>query len=395
MSPVISRRSFLGRSAIVGCSLAASPLITPVSFASAPWDTRLVVIILRGAMDGLDVVQPYGRPGLAGNRHTLRMGPENGAHDLDGFFALHPGLGVLMPLWSAGELAFVHATSTPYRDKRSHFDGQDILESGTDSALGIRDGWLNRMLAEVPGMNREMAYAIGSEDMLLMAGDTQVSEWAPDAGYEISPQAELLMRTLMEQDPAMAAAYADASRLNAAGMEMGAMEGGKKRASASVKIAEFAADRLRGESRIAAFSIGGWDMHAGQDRLMMRTLKRLGTVITTMKERMGPEVWGKTVIVTMTEFGRTVKENGTRGTDHGTAGAMILVGGAVSGGRVYGDWPGLTEADLYKRRDLMPTTDVRSHAAWIIQGLIGLDRNVLETVVFPGLQMTDNPGLVL
>ena len=128
----LSRRKFLLNSGILGCSAAASPLLTPISFAAAPWDTRLVVIILRGGMDGLDAVQPYGDPAWRGLRAKLAGGPENGALDLDGFYALHPALGPLLPLFRQGELGFVHAVSTPYRDKRSHFDGQDLLEAGTD-----------------------------------------------------------------------------------------------------------------------------------------------------------------------------------------------------------------------------------------------------------------------
>ena len=152
---MMDRRLFLN--GVLGCSLAASPLVTPVTLASAPWDTRLVVLILRGAMDGLDVVQPYGDPALAKLRRTLLTGPENGALDLDGFYGLHPGLTGLKPLWDAGEIAFAHAVSTPYRDARSHFDGQDMLEAGTDTLAGVRDGWLNRMLQAVPGITAQTA----------------------------------------------------------------------------------------------------------------------------------------------------------------------------------------------------------------------------------------------
>ena len=158
MTKDLSRRAFLARSAVLGCSAAASPLWTRVSFAAAPWDTRLVVIILRGGMDGLDVVRPYGAPEYAALRGSLAA--EGGA-DLDGFFGLHPALSPLMPLWARGELGFVHAVSTPYRDKRSHFDGQDLLEAGTGDLAGARDGWLNRMLQLVPGVEAQTAFALG------------------------------------------------------------------------------------------------------------------------------------------------------------------------------------------------------------------------------------------
>ena len=165
-----SRRSFLARSIALGCSAAASPLLAPLSLAAAPWDNRLVVIILRGGMDGLGVVQPWGDPDYAGLRAGMpRPGAKGGPLDLDGFFALHSGLTPLMPLWKAGELGFVNATSTPYRDKRSHFDGQDMLEAGTPGTAG-REGWLNRMLQTVPGLAAETAYAIGREEMLILSG---------------------------------------------------------------------------------------------------------------------------------------------------------------------------------------------------------------------------------
>ncbi len=391
---VLSRRKFLARSALVGCSAAASPLLTPVSFASAPWDTRLVVIILRGAMDGLDVVQPYGRPGLAAHRATMPLGPEYGATDLDGFFALNAGLAQLLPLWHKGELAFVHATSTPYRDKRSHFDGQDILENGAArAATGVRGGWLNRAIANVPESSVQSAYAIGQSDLLLMSGDQPVSEWAPEAAVEMSAQTEMLMRGVMSEDPLCAAVYEEVLRLSE--IEKSILDQTNKKASMEVKLASFAASRLKNEARIAAFSINGWDMHANQANRMHRHLPKLSTAIQTLHDDLGPDIWAKTAVLAMTEFGRTVQENGTKGTDHGTAGAMVLAGGAINGGKVFGTWPGLTEADLYKRRDLMPTTDVRAHTAWIMRGLMGLDRATLENTVFPGLDMGDSLGLLL
>ncbi len=386
----LSRRDFLMRSGFVGCSLAASPLLTPVTFASTPWDTRLVVIILRGGMDGLDVVQPYGDPHLGTLRKSLSVGPQNGALDLDGFYALHPALAPLMPMWEAGQLGFVQAVSTPYRDKRSHFDGQDLLEAGTPSLNGVRDGWLNRMLQAVPGVNAQTAYAIGRSDMRLMQGAAEVANWSPDADLNLSPQAVRLMELVTQSDPAMHAALVEASLLSDTGGDMSG-----RRASSHVEIAEFAAERLSEEARIAAFSLNGWDTHRNQDNTLTPALGRLAETLLTLRGKMRGNTWKKTAVIAMTEFGRTARQNGTRGTDHGTGGLMVMAGGAVRGGRVYGDWPGLGDGDLYQGRDLMPTSDVRSHAAWIMQGLTGLDRSVLETAVFPGLDMGENPGLVL
>ena len=186
MANTLSRRSFLARSALLGCSAAASPLLPPVSFAAAPWDMRLVVIILRGGMDGLDAVRPIGDPMFHQWRPSLGTGKGEQGLDLDGYFGLHPALNPLAPLWQAGELSFVHATSTPYRDQRSHFDGQDLLEAGTVSIAGVRDGWLNRMLQQVPGGEARTAFALGQGDMKVLLGDAPVSDWVPGADLEIN-----------------------------------------------------------------------------------------------------------------------------------------------------------------------------------------------------------------
>ncbi|MFW8594548.1 DUF1501 domain-containing protein [Cribrihabitans neustonicus] len=403
----LTRRALLARSAALGCSLAASPLVTPVSFAAAPWDTRLVVIILRGGMDALDVVQPYGDPHFAGLRPTLQSGPGAGAADLDGFFALHPGLAPLMPLWRKGELGFVQAVSTPYRDRRSHFDGQDLLEAGT-AGLGQADGgWLNRFLQQIPGVEPRTAFAIGQERMLLLEGAAPVAEWAPGASLAMSPQAERLAALLMEDDPLFHAALNEALDLTRADpgfgldgtededamaeMSMMQMPAGK----AHQQVADYAAAQLRGDTRIAAFSINGWDTHSRQANALKGALGRLSETILSLQSGVGAKIWGKTAVVAVTEFGRTVRENGTGGTDHGTGGAMLLAGGAIRGGRVLGRWPGLAEADLYDRRDLMPTDDLRRQLAWLLHGLAGATQGDLERKVFPGLSMGGNPGLLL
>ena len=163
-----------------------------------------------------------------------------------------------------------------------------------------------------------------------------------------------------------------------------------RRGNGNVRMAEFAAERLRGDSRIAAFSVNGWDTHNNQQTALPNSLRSLSQTILALRENLGP-VWGKTTVMAMTEFGRTARLNGTRGTDHGTGGAMLLAGGALGGSRVIADWPGLSEADLYDRRDLMPTRDVRAHAAWVMRHMFGLDKRVLEQVVFPGVDLGSDP----
>ncbi len=399
---MLNRRLFLRGAALLGCSAAAHPWLTTVTLAQGArtlGDHRLVVVILRGAMDGLDAVQPLMEPDFA--RYRPNLGKAGDALPLDGRFALHARLGALMPLWQAGQLGFVHATSTPYRDKRSHFDGQDILEAGTGLDVPVpevRDGWLNRMLQAVPGLQAETAYAIGREALPLLAGPAPARSWTPDLRLQLSAQSRLLLESVYHDDPLFRDAAQEAMDLAAAltrdAPSQPAAAGEAKKFADVDELAAFAAGRLRAEARIAAFSLAGWDTHRGQRGVLGGNLEKLARLVLQLQSGLGAE-WNRTVVLAMTEFGRTVAENGTQGTDHGTGGAMLMAGGALRGGKVYGRWPGLAEADLYDRRDLMPTSDVRLWAAWAMRGLFGLDRAVLETAVFPGLDMGKNPQILL
>ncbi len=404
----LNRRLFLRGAAatVLGCSVAASPWLTTVTLAGgAPGfgDKRLIVVILRGAMDGLDALRPVGDPMLTRLRPNLVTAGGPGL-PLDGFYALHPALAGLAPLWSAQELAFAQAVSTPYRDKRSHFDGQDILEAGTGLDVPqpeIRDGWLNRMLQVVPGLQAETAYAIGREAMPLLAGAAEMRSWVPEQRLNLSPQARLLLERVYHEDAMFRDAALEAmelaEELSAEDMRAGQMPDALPRAGRRLadidRLAGFAADRLRGESRIAAFSLSGWDTHRRQDTTLAPSLAGLERLILRLRADLGP-IWDQSVVLCMTEFGRTAAENGSRGTDHGTGGTLIMAGGALRGGQVFGDWPGLEEAALYDRRDLMPTSDVRAWAAWTMRGLFGLERGVLEKAVFPGLQMGGDPQIL-
>ena len=407
----MDRRFFLRGLATAACSAAAHPLMTTVTLAGSDGgrplgDHRLIVMILRGAMDGLDAVQPQGDPDYAGLRPSL-IRPD--AIDLDGFFALHPALAGLLPLWGAGQLAFVQATATPYRNKRSHFAGQDMLEAGTgmDVPPGqVKDGWLNRLLQVMPGLTAETAYAIGRDAIPLLDGAAPVRNWAPEAMLNLSPQARLLFEAVYHDDPLFSAAALEAMELADSGdVGMATQARGKSRQPGIKlddveKLVTYAAGRLRQDTRIAAFSLSGWDTHRAQAGSLDKALTRLQYAILQLQEKLGPDVWGKTTLLAMTEFGRTARENGTDGTDHGTGGTMVVAGGAVRGGQMYGKWPGLSEADLYDARDLMPTSDVRAWAAHVMQGMYGIDRAVLEGVVFPGLDMgglagNGGPGLIL
>ncbi|MFT4015288.1 MAG: DUF1501 domain-containing protein [Paracoccus sp. (in: a-proteobacteria)] len=389
----LDRRLFLKSAALIGCSAAAHPLMTSMTFASLPSDNRLVVIILRGAMDGLDAIQPYGDPMLGKLRQTISTGPQGGALDLDGFYALHPNLAPLLPLWKAGELAFAHAVSTPYRDKRSHFDGQDLLEAGTGNDLPVDrriGGWLNRLLQAMPQAQAETAYAVGLDQLKILSGEAAHLSWAPRASLTLTPQAQMLLEHVYHEDPLFRNAVTDAIRIGAETDDIARLQGPTAEAAS---LGAFAATRLNGAARIAAFSIAGWDSHSKQGPVIGKALDRLAASILALKDGLGPN-WNRTTVLAMTEFGRTVRENGSGGTDHGTGGAMIMAGGAIRGGRAYGDWPGLAEGQLYADRDLMPTRDIRAYAAWAMRGLFGTERDLLERAIFPGLDLGGDPRIL-
>lgn len=372
---MMNRRTLL---AGLACSAAAHPLVTPVALAEAPGDARLVVIVLRGAMDGLDVVRPVGDPAWSA------LGRPGDGHGT-GFFALHPALAPLLPLWRAGEMGAVHAVSTPYRDGRSHFDGQDLLEAG---GAGVRDGWLNRLVARIPGARARTAFAVGRDALRILEGPAPVAEWAPETRLDLGPQARRLLSLILEPDPLLGPAAEEAMALaDATGRRL-------RGEPPAVTLARYAAERLTEETRIAAFSMTGWDTHRGQPRAMDRNLAELSEAILALRTGLGTH-WARTAVLAVTEFGRTVRLNGSGGTDHGTGGAMLTAGGALAGGQVLADWPGLAEADLVDRRDLRPTRDLRAHLAWVIRDLFGVPAADLEGALFPGLEMGKRSGLLL
>ncbi|WP_164658271.1 DUF1501 domain-containing protein [Tropicibacter sp. Alg240-R139] len=392
MADKLTRRQVLNRSMALGCSVAASPLWTPVSLAQTPGENRLVVIILRGGMDAIDVIRPFGDPNYRLARPTLSAGAPRA--DLDGFFGLHPAFDDLMPLWNKGELAFVHAVATPYRNKRSHFDGQDLLEGGLLAHDAARGGWLNRALQMVPGAQMRTGFGLGQGVQRVLVGAAPVAHWAPDADLSLAPQTLERARRVMSEDPAFAAAFTQAVTLSTGNGDPNRMpEQGK--GQAHVNIARYAAEQMRGDTRVVAFSLNGWDTHRDQPLGLARAAAQLTQAILTLRQELGPHVWDKTTIVTMSEFGRTVAENGSKGTDHGTGGAMILAGGAVRGRRVLGTWPGLAEAQLFQRRDLLPTADVRETTAWVLRSTLGINTSDLERSIFPGVQLGSDPGLLL
>jgi uncharacterized protein (DUF1501 family) len=373
----ISRRTFLASA----CCAAASPLFAPVTFAAAPGDKRFVTIVLRGALDSLYLVQPYTDPLLKQYRPDFALDPSSGLHDLDGRFGLHPDAAELLPLWKSGDLGFIHAVSTPYRDTRSHFDGQDILENGGVSAASEHTGWLNRALSAMPRRETYKAIDVNTSAELILSGPTPVDVWSQDTNLSVSGDEMSFYDRLYHNDAPFSMAFKEATATDA---DSDATRSGDQR---KTSVARLTAGMLKKDYRIATFSIGGWDTHIGQQRVFRKPLKELVDALVTLKTELGPEIWAKTSVLAMTEFGRTVRQNGSVGTDHGTGGLAIIAGGAIRGGKVYGKWPGLKDTQLFENRDLMPTGDVREIAAAMLNSQFNISAGDLSNKVFPGLDL--------
>lgn len=388
-----SRRDFLAAGAQFGLGALMVQALPGVSFASLPGGGPFVVVILRGALDGLTAVPPYGDPDYHDARGPIaiaRPGAPKGALDLDGFFGLHPAMPLLHQRYQAGELLVVHATASAYRE-RSHFDGQNVLENGGDRPSGTASGWLNRALGALPDRGIE-GLALGQNVPLILRGPVPVGSWAPSAMPEVEPELLTRLRDLYSENPALSARLDEATRIDAlasdersgAGM-MGAAQGGS---IARLKtIAETAGHMIAAPNgpRLAVMDAQGWDTHAGEGGAEGQLAGRLGgldQVLDALRTGLGSE-WTHTAVLVCTEFGRTVQVNGTGGTDHGTGAAALLLGGAVRGGRVLADWPGLAERHRYQGRDLTPTTDLRAVAKGVLRDHVGVPESRLAEV-FPG-----------
>lgn len=367
-----------------------------VALADAPTDRRFVVIILRGALDGLAAVPPVGDRDYAGRRGSLAFasaGTGEGALDLDGFFALNPALQPLADMYKARELLVFHAVASPYR-ARSHFDGQDLLENGTGAPHGAADGWLNRALGLIGADGARIGLAVGQSVPLVLRGKTPVGAWAPRQMPELAEDFLQRLQDLYQSDKVFAPALAEGMDAQARNDEvLGDAKGdaigrGNLGGANALKGVVANVGKLMAASdgpRVAVMDAGGWDTHANQGLLNGRLavqLKGLGESLATLKESLGP-AWNKTAVAVVTEFGRTVAENGTGGTDHGTGGIAFLLGGAVNGGRVVARWPGLAAGNLFEGRDLAPTLDLRSVLKGALAEHLGLTPSAIERTVFP------------
>ena len=363
-----------------------------ISFAKTTGDERLVMVILRGAVDGLALVAPYGDGRYRGVRGELAMenpGNDGGLLKLDGMFGLHPSMKSAHALFQENQLLPVHAVASPYRE-RSHFDGQDVLENGVVRAGDKRDGWLNRALAPLGGeLGHEAAIALSQNTPLLLRGDNSVTSWAPSKLPDADDDTLRRIASLYSNDAFFSTRLeqALASQEIAGGMtEVNArMQRNDRQQTRATARAAARFLRAADGPRIAVVEAGGWDTHANQGAgsgSLANKFSALDEGLLELRNELGA-VWDKTVVMVVTEFGRTVKVNGTRGTDHGTATAALLLGGAVNGGKVMADWPGLSASNLYEGRDLYPTTDVRSLFKGVLTEHLSLPETFVEREVFP------------
>jgi uncharacterized protein (DUF1501 family) len=388
-----SRRRFL----VNAGALAASTVIPNALFAHTGGSSRLVVMILRGALDGLAAVPPYGDPNYASLHRELAIAPPgspDGALLLNDTFGLHPALGFLHERFAAGELVVFDAVASPYRD-RSHFDGQNVLENGLSKPIGSADGWLNRALASLPqgaGRSAERAVAISQNVPLILRGETAVMSKSPLATPDVDEDLLARLADLYSNDDWFSARLSEAVQTDKMVDDAGDLSmskqstrmGNPDRVGA---VARMAANLMRSEGgpEIAVIEASGWDTHANQGGAKGILATRLGGLDKALKslaDELGP-LWQQTAVLVVTEFGRTAAVNGTRGTDHGTGGCAFLLGGAVRGGQMITDWPGLSRTALLDNRDLRPTLDLRSVFKTVLDEHMHIDANTLAKRVFP------------
>ena len=404
-----SRRETLAAAGL----LFAWPFLPKLALAEGR-DPRMLVIVLRGALDGLAVAAPVGDPdwlALRGDK-ALTLDGKPPALPLDSFFALNPSMPNLHRLFKAGHATVVHAAATPYRE-RSHFDGQDVLESGVAKPGAAETGWLNRAFGAIEPAARidlKGALAVGPITPLVVRGPAPVLTWTPQ---RIKPASEDTLLRLIDlyqhADPALARALEarlDLTRIARAGnIDAMAQKDAPPQEGMEAVIAYFAEAAgaaakfmARPEGpRVGALAFNGWDTHVDEGAVGGRLGNLLGALdgaIAAIETSMGA-AWGETVVALVTEFGRTARINGTNGTDHGTGTVALLLGGALKGGRVIADWPGLKTADLYQARDLKPTTDLRAVLKGVLKDHLRIEDRTLADAIFPGSEAVAPMGGLL
>lgn len=366
---------------------AASLLVPRIAFARAATERRLVFVIQRGAADGLATLAPLGDPSYGGLRGDLAADLGSG-RKLDGMFTLHPALAQIGALYGAKQALFAHAVASPYRD-RSHFDGQNVLETGGALPYDRKDGWMNRLLPLLPA-GQARALAISATIPAALRGDAAVASYAP-SNLPDAPE-DLLQRVSMlyAGDAQLHRLWEEAlqTRAMAAGTDLGGARGG----AAAGKLVASLMTGAQG-ARVVMVETTGWDTHAGQRGRLATQLGGLDALIGALRDGLGP-IWADTLVVVATEFGRTAAVNGTGGTDHGTGSLAMLLGGTVAGGRILADWPGLAAGQLYEGRDLKPTTSLDALMAGAVAAHFGLDPAQAGPRLFPGASSRGLDGLI-
>jgi uncharacterized protein (DUF1501 family) len=403
----LTRRELMRRAAIL--SAAGIVLLSPHAWAAGASDDhkrRLVVVFLRGAVDGLNVVVPHAESAYYDARPTIaigRLNADGGVHDLDGFFGMHPALAPLMPLWNERTLAFVHACGSP-DPTRSHFDAQDYMESGTPGIKSTHDGWLNRVLAELPGAHAPTeALSLGPTLPRILSGKLPVANLplgrAAARPLPLDrPIVETAFDRLYRGTDALSVAYREGRAARAKLMtdlqrDMAQADAGAPSPQGFSDDTGRLAHLIRRDPsiRVAFLALGGWDTHVSQGAAqgqLAAHLAQLAQGLSGFANALGPE-YQDTVVLVISEFGRTVKENGNGGTDHGHGNVMWVMGGPVRGGKVYGRWPGLATSALYQERDLAVTTDFREPIGAVLRSHLALsDAQVAR--VFPGAPAARN-----
>lgn len=408
----MNRRQFLLQAGLVSTSAILSVGFHGWAARSAVTSNnpkRLVAIFLRGAVDGLNVVVPYQEAAYYQSRPKIaipRPNENGGVLDLDGQFGLHPALAPLMPLWKQGSLAFVHAAGSP-DPTRSHFDAQFYMETGIPGAKNLPDGWMNRLLGVLPGHTPVQAINLGNTTPRILEGKIAVATMSLGRGATSRlpldrPQVSAAFDRLYSSDDGLSQAYKEGRM---------AREALQKDLDAETKMANNGAPPPNGVAsdarrlarlmiqdpsiQLAFLGLGGWDTHVNQGSSqgqLAGRLKSLGEVLASLADGLGP-VYKDTAVVVMSEFGRTVHENGDAGTDHGHGNVMWILGGGIKGGKVYGQWPGLSDSQLYEKRDLAITTDFRDVIATLLQCHLQLDEEKIGRV-FPQYAANQKIGVV-
>lgn len=373
----MDRRRFMVGMCAGGLATLTAPLL---SLAQVPGKSRLVFVLLRGGLDGLAALVPYGDSKYAELRGRMAFEKKELVPLQDGF-GLAPGLRPLQSLWQANELAAIHALAIPYRT-RSHFDGQAVLETGLGEPRGAADGWMNRLLQVMEGERSAIAVAAGLPRSL--SGSFPVTTWSPARLGVVEDSYLDRLHLLYRQDSRLLDRFEAALNLSDKGMTTGM--GGGRRAQME-PIMRAAARFLRDPAgpNVAAVEFSGWDTHTNQGMAggpLDRLLGQLAQAVLAFKDE-SREAWKETVVVIMTEFGRTARPNGGAGTDHGTAGAAFVIGPKVARSRVVTDWPGLGDKQLYEKRDLRPSLDTRAVLMGVLAGCFDLTTSQLKRV-FPG-----------